>query len=102
MTPFRAIAGLAGALVLSPIVAFPAFTQTIRLGEGIEFDLSEPEKETEYRVSTEDGKLDFEVYEREEPRTEIQLLNEDGSPGFGIRRTQREPEKKLDFSVPLR
>ncbi|MEO0852211.1 MAG: hypothetical protein AAFY15_01730 [Cyanobacteria bacterium J06648_11] len=79
----------------------PVFSQTIKLGDGFEFDLSEPKKETEYRVSTEDGKLDFEVYEREEPRTEIQLFNEDGSPGIDIRRTQREPEKRFDFSVPL-
>lgn len=102
MTILRVTTSLVGALLMSLLLALPAFAQTIKFGEGIEFDLSEPEKETEYRVSTEDGKLDFEVYEREEPRTEIQLLNEDGSPGFNVRRTQAEPERKLDLSVPIR
>ncbi|MEO1132719.1 MAG: hypothetical protein AAFX40_08445 [Cyanobacteria bacterium J06639_1] len=78
-----------------------ALAQAIQLGDAIEFDLSEPEIEREYRINTEGDELDVEVYEREEPRTEIQLFDDGGSPGIDVRRTQPEPEKRLDFSLPI-
>lgn len=89
------------AITLSFIFELAATAQVIKLGDGPQLDLSEPETETEYRVSTEGDELNVETYEREEPRTEIQLFDDDGSPGIDVRRTQPEPEKKLDLSLPI-
>jgi hypothetical protein len=92
----RSLFGLS-ALGLVLVGALPASAQAIRLGDDLEVDLTTPrEREVQPRVTSDGDRVNVEVYERPAPQTEIRV--DQGQ--FEIRRTEQEPQQRLNLSIP--